>query len=97
MALRDAVVMGAMADWNYTPAGVDLSQPDTITYSNNNTTEALRATLTWGTTGGSDGNVTSAVWAYTADDTVGTPTWETIGTEAITYNADGEVTGVSWS
>ena len=97
MALRDAVIIGAMENWDYAPSGSPLSEPSTVTYSKTDTNEALRGTLTWGTSGGSDGNVTQAVWEYCADDTASPQVWETIGTQSITYNADATVTAVSWA
>jgi len=87
MAMRDAVVMGAMSGWAYAPSGGTAEEPATLTYSKG--TERLRATLTW-----SGGNVTQAVWAYS--DNSGS-TFDTIGTESITYDSGSNVTAVSWS
>lgn len=94
LAMRDAVVMGAFNDWNYAPTvGTGTaSQPQYAVYSKG--TERLRATLTWGTTGGADGNVTQMVWAYSSDSG---STYDTIGTQAITYDTDANVTGITWS
>lgn len=87
MAMRDAVVMGAMAGWNYTPSGGTAEEPATLTYSKG--VERLRATLTW-----SGGNVTQALWSHSSDSG---STFDTIGTETITYDAGGNVIAVSWS
>jgi len=87
MAMRDAVVMGAMSGWNYAPSGGTAEEPATLTYSKG--TERLRATLTW-----SGGNVTQAVWAYSSNSG---STFDTIGTESITYDSGSNVTAVSWS
>jgi len=87
MAMRDAVVMGAMKDWNYAPSGADLSEPDSVLYSKG--TERLRGTLTW-----TSGNVTTVVWAYSSNS--GT-SYDTIGTESIGYDGNGNVTGITWS
>lgn len=90
MALRDSVVMAAMPGWNYSKTGTE--QPSIVLYSKG--TERVRGTLTWGTSGGADGNVTIAVWAYSANS--GT-LYETIGTETIAYDTSGNVTTVTWS
>lgn len=92
LALRDAVVMGAMAGWACVPSGADLAKPTTIKY-NRGTSEYLRLSLTWGTTGGAAGKVTGVVYAYSTDDA----TYDTIGTRTITYSAEGYFTGASWS
>ena len=55
---------------------------------------ALGATLTWGTTGGAAGNVTQAVYAYSANSG---STYDTVGTLSITYDTAGYVTGTTWS
>lgn len=91
-ALRDAVVTGAMAGWDLTPSGGTAEQPTTLKY-NRGTSEYLKVALTWGTSGGADGNVTQAVLSYSTDDV----TYDTIGTETITYDANGNVTAVAWS
>jgi len=92
MALRDAVVAGTMAGWNYAPAGGTAEEPATVTYSKS--TERIRGTLTWGSAGGSDGSVTQAVWEYSSDSG---STWDAVGTQAVTYDAGGNVTAVTWS
>lgn len=89
MAMRDAVVMGAMVGWAYSSSGG--AEPATITYSKG--TERLRASLDWGSSGGADGNVTEAVWEYSADSG---STYDAIGTEEITYTTDGLVSVVAW-
>lgn len=40
------------------------------------------------------GNVTQAVWAYSSNSG---STYDTIGTESITYDLGSNVTAVSWS
>ena len=94
MALRDMVVMQANSGWNYSWTGGDAAEPTTVRYTNG--VERLEVTLTWGTSGGEDGNVTAALWRYTADHTAG-PTWETIGTENVLYDVDGNVTSTNWT
>jgi len=92
MAIRDMVVMGAMPGWTMTPSGGTASQPTTITWSKG--TERIKAVLTWGTTGGADGNVTVAVYSYSSDSG---GTYDTIGTETMTYDVDGNITKIEWS
>ena len=92
MALRDAVVAGGMVGWNYSASGGSAHQRAEVIYSKG--TERIRGTLTWGTLNGADGNVTKAIWAYSADSGV---TYDAIGTEAIAYDADANVTAVTWA
>lgn len=91
-AMRDAVIMGAMAGWNMTPSGGTAEQPATLTYSKG--VERIKATLTWGTTGGADGNVTQSVYSYSSN---GGTSWDVIGTMTVSYDASSNVTGTAWS
>ena len=92
MAGRDANIIGVFKGFNYSVSGGTAAQP-AITYRKNGA-EWLRATLTWGTTGGENGNVTVAVYAYSANSG---GAWDTIGTCTIAYDADGNVTTTTWS
>lgn len=93
LAIRDAVIMGGgFYGWNMAAAGGTASQPATLTYSKS--TERVRATLTWGTSGGEAGSVTQAVYAYSSNS--GTD-YDTIGTKTITYDGNGNVTATTWS
>lgn len=94
-AMRDAVVMGTASGWNYSKSGGTAEEPGEVRYSNG--TQRIRGTLTWGTSGGADGNVTVAVWAYTADHTAGSPVYDTIGTETVSYDADSTPVSTVWS
>jgi hypothetical protein len=94
-AVRDAVVMGTASGWGYTKYGGTADQPAEIRYSKGN--QRIKSTLTWGTSGGADGNVRVAAWAYTADHTAGTPVYDAIGTETISYDADANVVSTVWS
>ena len=96
MALRDAVVAGALVGWDMAATGPDADEPTQILYSDNASTEAIRLAITWGTAGGEDGNPKTVVYSYTADDTP-TITWETIGTWTGTYDAGGSLTAETWS
>lgn len=97
MALRDAVVAGALVGWNLTltVGGGSDEEPDEILYSNDSNTEALKLDITWGTTGGEDGNPTVIVYHYSTDDFGGSD--ETIGTLTNTYNSNGTLTASVWS
>ena len=90
-ALRDAVVMGSMPGWTYANNGVDKAEPDQIEYSKG--VERIRGLLTWGTSGGAAGNLTQAVWDYSADSG---GLYENIGNLTIAYDPSGNVTGASW-
>lgn len=94
MALRDAVIIGALAGWNYskTDGTGSAEQPQYIIYKNG--TNWIRATLTWGSSGGSDGNVTVALWEYSSNSGTG---YDTIGTETIAYDTASNVTSTTWS
>ena len=87
-ALRDACIMGGgFYGFNMAAAGGTAAEPATITYSKG--TERVRATLTW-----SSGNVTVAVYAYSANS--GT-LYESIGTKTVTYDGSQNVTATSWA
>ena len=97
MALRDAVVAGALKSWNMTltVGGGSDEEPDEILYSNNTNTEAIKLDITWGTTGGEDGNPTVIVYHYSTDDFGASD--ETIGTWTGAYNSNGTLTASVWS
>ena len=92
LAVRDASIIGAFKGFNYSVSGGTAEQP-AITYRKNGT-EWLRATLTWGTVGGEAGNVTVAVYAYSANSG---GAWDTIGTCTVAYDASGNVLTTTWS
>lgn len=94
MALRDALVAGALVDWDLTitVGGGSNAEPDEIIYKKG--TEWLRLDITWGTTGGNDGNPTVIVYAYSANTGVA---YDTIGTLTHTYDGSGNLTATVWS
>ncbi len=92
LALRDAIVSGALKGWDMTPSGGTGEQPATITFDSS--TERLRQSLTWGAAGGADGNVTKSIYCYSSDSG---SSWDYIGTENITYDTDGNVTAITWT
>lgn len=91
-AVRDAVIAGTFFGWNFAKSGGTAEEPGTITYTKG--TEIVRGVLTWGTTGGADGNVSQAVYSYSANS--GT-SYDTIGTVTMAYDVDGNVTSTTWS
>jgi hypothetical protein len=95
MALRDAVVAGALVDWDMSISGGTDEEPTNILYSNNGNTEAIKLIITWGTSGGEDGNPTVIVYHYSTNDFGGSD--ETIGTWTGTYNSNGTLTAAVWS
>lgn len=95
MALRDALVLGAMSGWKCTPSD-STGQPASILYEKLSSTEKLRATITWGSSAGADGNPTRIYFQYTSDGT----TYMDLAPykyKDFTYAADGTVTLATWS
>ena len=94
MAVRDAVVMGVLVDFNMdiTIGGGSAAEPDEIIYKNG--VEWIRLQVTWGTTGGDDGQPTVIVYAYSANSG---GLYDTIGTATMTYGSGGEMTDITWS
>jgi len=94
MALRDAVVSGALVGWDLTVTigGGSAEEPDEIIYKN--TPEWVRLAVTWGTAGGEDGQPLVVVYAYSANSG---GVYDTIGTLTMSYNANGTATGGVWS
>lgn len=87
-AIRDMTFFGGDAGWTYAQSGGSASQPATMTFSKGS--ERIRYALTWGSAGGADGNVTTAVIAYSSDSGA---TYDTITTRNPTYDAAGNCTG----
>lgn len=90
-ALRDAVVAGVFVGWDLTPSGGTAEQPATLTYDKGS--ECIKIALTWGSSGGEDGNVTQAVYSYSSNCS----SYDTMGTLTISYDVNGNVTGTAWS
>ena len=97
MALRDAVVAGALVNWEMSQlvGGGSTDEPAQILYSDNATTQAIRLDITWGTTGGADGNPTTIVYRYSTDDFATSN--ELIGTQTLSYNSNGTLTSTTWA
>lgn len=92
-ALRDACIMGGgFYGFDLAVSGGTADQPALLTYAKG--TERVKAALTWGTTGGENGNVTVAVYSYSSDSG---GAYSTIGTKTVTYDANANVTATTWS
>ena len=91
-AMRDMIVIGGMVSWNMAATLGTPEQPELITYSKS--TERLKAVLVWGTSGGADGNVSTATYSYSSNS--GT-NYDQIGILTITYNNDGNVISTAWT
>lgn len=92
LAVRDMAILGTCPGFDFSTSGGTPDQP-AITLRTKGL-EVLRASITWGTTGGQAGNPTSIVYEYSAD---GGSTWNAVGTVAFTYDTDGYPTGSTWS
>lgn len=89
-AESDMILLGVVPGWSMTkPPG---ETPATLTYTKG--LERRRISLTWGTTGGEVGNVTQSVYEASYD---GGSTYSLIGTRSFTYDANGDVTSITWS
>jgi hypothetical protein len=92
-AARDACILGGgFPGFNLAVSGGTASQPALLTYSKG--TERVKAALTWGTTGGENGNVTVAVYSYSSNSG---GAYDTIGTKTITYDTNSNVTATTWA
>lgn len=91
-ALRDAVVAGCMPGWAMATSGGTEDEPAAYVYSKGS--ERVKLELTWGTTGGSDGNVTQMVMKYSSDSG---SNYDTVGTASYTYSSNGYCTAIAWA
>lgn len=94
-ALRDSVISGLMPGWNLAASGGTAEQPSTLTYSKS--TERIRASLTWGTTGGESGNVTVVTLEYSSDSGATYVDLTALNVLTVSYDASGNVTAATWS
>ncbi len=91
-AMRDAVVFSAFPGWNFSKSGGTAEMPAIILYSKS--TDRLRVSLTWGTTGGATDNVTVAVYEFSSNSG---SSYDAIGTCTVTWDAAGLITATTWS
>lgn len=94
-ALRDSLVAGTMSGWNYSVSGGTAEQPQYMYFKNG--VEWIRATLTWGTTGGSDGNVTIMVLHYSGNSGGAYDAFTPYSTCTYAYDSSGNLTTSTWS
>jgi hypothetical protein len=92
MALRDAIVAGALVDWNISGMSGPADQPTEMIYKKSS--EWIRLAITWGTTGGEDNNPKTIVYSYDGDAGA---SYDTIGTWTGTYDANGNLTAEAWT
>ena len=78
--------IAALDGWDMTPSGGTADEPALLTYTQDGVT--VEAALTWGATGGEDGNVTEIVY---------TSAGATSRTQTLAYDVDGNVTSITWS
>lgn len=88
-AIGDALVLGVMDGFVYSQSGGTAEEPGVQLWTNGSI--QVRATNTWGSTGGNVGNRTSILWELSTDSG---STWSTIGAgaETRTYDASGNMT-----
>ena len=89
-ALRDGVTIGGLAGWSYSKTnGTGTSgEPQYIYFTKD--IQIIRGALTW-----VNGFVTVVVWTFSYDSGVTYP--DSMGTETITYDVDGNVVTVVWT
>lgn len=95
-ACRDAIVALMFDDFEFSiTAGTGSTRRPQYMFWKNGTGGSapwIRATITWGTTGGEEYNPTGIVWDYSAD---GGSAYDTIATQALTFDANGDLTAIS--
>lgn len=95
-ALRDATIALMFDDFEFSiTAGTGSTRRPQYMYWKNGTGGSapwIRATITWGTTSGEKYNPTGIVWEYSGD---GGSAYDTIATQALTFDANGDLTAIS--
>jgi len=94
-ALRDAVIVGDVSGWNYSWSGGTADKPNLIYYTKG--TEIIRQTMTWGNSGGADGNPTVIVYAYSSNSGGAYDNFTPNSTCSFTYDVDGNLSSTTWS
>lgn len=87
LVVRQAIA-GDLPGWNMATVGADPEQPEALVYSKG--TQRLRMALTWNV----DGLVTVAIFAWSENSGA---SYTTYATQAITYDAGGNVTAMEWT
>jgi len=94
LAARDSLIMGEFPGFNYSVSGGTADQPAIMYWTDG--TECVKASLTWGNSGGTDGNPTVIVYAYAPTGGTG-GTFVTIKTVTYAYDDNGNLTNTTWS
>jgi hypothetical protein len=89
-ALRDAIMMGQMPGFAFSCSGGTARQPATMLWTNGAT--ILKAALTWGSSGGSDYNVTAVTWSLSTN---GGGAYDAIEAQTFTYDSNGNLTATA--
>lgn len=94
-AAIDAIVLGHAPGWVYSVSGGTAEQPQYMFWKNG--THWLRATLTWGSSGGSNGNITQAVLQLSANSGTDytTSPGGTLATVVQAFDANGNLTSTT--
>ena len=94
MALRDAIVNGALVDWDLATADITgpADEPTQLVYKKS--TEWMKLVITWGTSGGDDGNPLTVVYSYSANSG---GLYDAIGTLTNTYDSSGNLRSALWT
>lgn len=85
-------VLSGAYDWDMSLLGSDSTEPTSIVYALGTGSKSVKINLTW-----INGNVTSAEYQYSSNYNGSTGTFNTVLTETITYNANGDVITIIWS
>ena len=98
-AMRDCLVgTGIVQGFNYSVSGGTASQPALLLYKR--AAEWIKVALTWGSTGGEDGNVTKMAFYYSSDSGSNYYGMADVTNGyyvcTIAYDADGNVTTTAW-
>lgn len=92
--LRDGILYGGMDFWDYSKTnGIGTSEMPQHYYLKKGT-NWIRATNTWGTSGGEEHNIASQIWEYSSNSG---GVYDSIGTLSFTYTADGAPSATTWS
>lgn len=90
-ALRDAILMGQVQGFTLSVSGGTAQQPAQIFWKNGSIW--LRASLTWGTSGGQNYNLTAIAWDLSVN---GGTSYDSVGTgETLSYDSSGNLTGAA--
>jgi hypothetical protein len=108
-AMRDTLAAtGLVQGFNYSATGGTAEQPLTLFYRRVASNECIKVVLTWGTSGGEDGNVKTATYWYASNES-GTLPGSPVGTYSamadaggkyiatMTYDSNGNCTATTWS